>query len=89
MKELPFCRYYESEEKDTQRVNFLRNCTHIHHKAIYDCLNENLDYLRVYGIWGKPFLWKKGSTFHHPKKDSQLEVPYLSLRPFSAKLWGR
>lgn len=44
MQKLQFPKFYESEERDQQRINFLRNCTHIHHKAIFDCLNEHLDY---------------------------------------------
>lgn len=33
--------------------------THVHHKAIFDSLNEILDFERPFGIWGKPFPWKK------------------------------
>lgn len=32
---------------------------HIHNKAIFDCVNESLDQERPYGLWGKPFPWKK------------------------------
>lgn len=31
---------------------------HVHHKAIFDCLNEYLDLERPYGMWGIPFPWK-------------------------------
>jgi hypothetical protein len=31
----------------------------VHHKAIFDALNEMLDFERPFGIWGKPFPWKK------------------------------
>ena len=54
---MPFAPYYDEERRDQQRVNFLRNCLHIHHKALFDCMNEQLDYHRVHGVWGKPFAW--------------------------------
>lgn len=38
---------------------FLKNINHILNKALFDALNEMLDHERPYGIWGKPFPWKK------------------------------
>ena len=38
---------------------------HIHNKALFDAMNEYLDLLRPYGVWGKPFPWKNSSTFLH------------------------
>jgi len=43
----------------------LKNVLHIHNKALFDALNEFLDQQRPFGIWGKPFPWKKSSTFSH------------------------
>ncbi len=51
----------------------MRNCTHIHHKAIFDCLNENLDYFRSFGLWGKPFAWKKKAVFLHQLRNAEIE----------------
>lgn len=67
MQELSFEEYYKPGEQENQRVLFLRNCTHIHNKAIFDCLNENLDFQRIFSIWGKPFSWKKSPLFSHER----------------------
>lgn len=74
IQEIAFPKYYDDQKRDDQRINFLRNCTHIHQKAIFDCINENLDYYRIYGIWGKPFIWKKNAVFHHKITEKDLEV---------------
>ena len=54
-------RYYEDEVKEHSRVKFLKSVDHIHHKAVFDGLNEWLDIERPFGIWGKPFPWKTSS----------------------------
>lgn len=43
----------------------MKNVLHIHHKALFDALNEYLDILRPFGIWGQPFPWKKTPSFEH------------------------
>jgi hypothetical protein len=40
-------------------VAFLKTALHINNKALFDSLNEMLDHERPYGVWGKPFPWKK------------------------------
>lgn len=37
----------------------MKTALHIHHKALFDSINEMLDHERPYGVWGKPFPWKK------------------------------
>jgi hypothetical protein len=76
IQQLTFPKYYDDEKRDEQRINFLRNCTHIHQKAIFDCINENLDYHRTFGVWGKPFTWKKTSLFQRALTDKYLNVSY-------------
>lgn len=46
---------------------------HIHNKAIFDALNEYLDLLRPFGLWGKPFPWKKTPAFLHEGSQEERE----------------
>ena len=63
---IEFEPYYENdEERETKRVEFLRNILHIHNKALFDALNEYLDLLRPFGLLGKPFPWKRTPNFQH------------------------
>jgi hypothetical protein len=56
--------YYENdEEKEMKRVDFLKNVLHIHNKALFDAMNEHLDLMRPFGVWGTPFPWKSLSIF--------------------------
>lgn len=52
-------RYYDDDEREESRVSFLKTALHIHNKALFDSVNEMLDHERPYGVWGKPFPWKK------------------------------
>lgn len=66
--------YYEfDEEREAKRVEFLRNVLHIHNKAIFDALNEYLDLLRPFGVWGKPFPWKRTPAFLHSSTEEAKE----------------
>lgn len=60
--------YIQMEEIMKQSVYIDENLTreeverrHILHKLVYDCLNEVLDYKRVYGLEGLPFKFLTGS----------------------------
>ncbi len=56
---IEFEAYFQDEERESQRVEFLKNVLHIHNKAIFDALNQSLDHERPFGLWGVPFPWKK------------------------------
>jgi hypothetical protein len=62
---LEFEEYYDDPDKEEARINFLKTILHIHNKALFDSLNEFMDHERPFGIWGKPFPWKKSSSFTH------------------------
>ena len=71
---IEFETYYEfDEERETKRLEFLRNVLHIHNKALFDAMNEHLDLLRPFGLWGKPFPWKKSTTFQHANSEQERE----------------
>ena len=71
---IQFQTYYENdEERETRRVEFLKNVLHIHNKAIFDSMNEYLDLLRPFGLWGKPFPWKKAPAFLHISTEEEKE----------------
>ena len=55
---LDIAKCFSNPKKEESRRAFLKSVSYVHHKAIFDCLNEFLDYERAYGIWGKPFPWK-------------------------------
>lgn len=57
--ELKLERYYDDDEREVNRLSFLKTALNINNKALFDCLNEMLDHERPYGVWGKPFPWKK------------------------------
>ena len=59
-------KYYDDEAKEASRIKFLKSVDHIHHKALFDSLNEWLDAERPFGIWGKPFPWRTS----YKRKDS-------------------
>lgn len=65
--------YEEDEERESKRVQFLKSIMHIHNKALFDGMNEYLDTLRPFGIWGKPFPWKRVSEFEHSTTDKEKE----------------
>ena len=44
--------YFEEPEKENKRIDFMKKAMNIHHKAIFDSLNEELDRFRPYGIIG-------------------------------------
>ena len=69
-----FEKYYEDEEKERKRRAFLKNAIHIHNKAIFDALNETLDKVRPYGVWGEPFSWKKIAKFYHDRDTTTKNV---------------
>jgi hypothetical protein len=66
---LEFEEYYDDPDKEEARINFLKTILHIHNKALFDSLNEFMDHERPFGIWGKPFPWKKCSSFTHDFTD--------------------
>jgi hypothetical protein len=41
--------------------NYLWELEHIHHKAIFDAVNESLDRYRPYGIKGSPAIWSSNA----------------------------
>ena len=55
-------------------MKFLKDIIHIHNKAIFDCLNENLDMERPFGMWGTPFPWKTAHKFYSNLTIAELEV---------------
>lgn len=48
---------------------------HIHNKLLFDCLNEALDYFRIYGLKGQPLALR--SRGRHPRPIMNEEVPLL------------
>ena len=72
--------YYEDEEKQQKRIQFLKNILHIHNKAIFDSLNECLDHQRPFGIWGLPFPWKKHPYRYKPFEEEILAVRVVEFR---------
>lgn len=42
--ELKLEKYYEDEEKEHNRLSFLRTALNINNKSLFDSLNENLDH---------------------------------------------
>lgn len=43
-KPLTFSRIYADDAIENRRIEMLKNCVYMHHKAIFDCFNECLDY---------------------------------------------
>lgn len=64
-------RFYDDDTKEQSRRKFLKSIDHIHHKALFDSLNESLDAERPYGIWGLPFPWK---TTHKNKRKFECDA---------------
>lgn len=50
---------------------------HIHNKAIFDALNEALDYHRPFGINGQPFSWKPDCNRLLYRKRNASELPSI------------
>lgn len=75
MKTVKIEKYYDDEEREAKRRNFIKNAIHIHNKAIYDAYNETLDKDRPFGMWGEPFSWKKTAKFAHKRDTKTKNVP--------------
>lgn len=48
---------------------------HIHNKLLFDCLNEALDYFRVFGLKGQPLALR--TRGRHPRAIMPEEVPLM------------
>ncbi len=57
-----------------QNFDYLKNFNKIFYRALFDTLNECLDYSRNFGIFGRPFPWKSSSLFDHNLTPKKIEV---------------
>lgn len=66
MAEYP--RLFDDDNKEVARARYLKNLDKIHHKALFDSLNESLDIERPFGLWGTPFPWKTSHKNTGPRQ---------------------
>ncbi|CAD8053083.1 unnamed protein product [Paramecium primaurelia] len=57
-----FERFLLNEQILKSQTSQLLELEHIHNKAIFDALNESLDYHRPYGMAGQPYSWKSDAA---------------------------
>ena len=76
IQEYDFGWYFEEEEKEKKRIEFMKKAMNIHNKSIFDSLNESLDAFRPYGVIGEPYPWKSRPC-NAPGLDNNLQVILL------------
>ncbi|CAD8085451.1 unnamed protein product [Paramecium sonneborni] len=72
-----FERFLINEQILKSQTSQLLELEHIHNKAIFDALNEALDYYRPYGMAGQPYVWKCDAARLQFRKKSLDEMPNI------------
>ncbi|CAD8077002.1 unnamed protein product [Paramecium primaurelia] len=72
-----FERFLINEQILKVQSSQLLELEHIHNKAIFDALNEALDYHRPYGMAGQPYVWKSDPARLQFRKKTLEEMPNI------------
>ncbi|CAD8059117.1 unnamed protein product [Paramecium primaurelia] len=80
-----FERFLMEQRIINHQNKLLIELEHIHNKAIFDSLNEALDYFRPYGLNGQPFLWKSDPTKLRAREVQLTDIPGI-IRKASEKV---
>ena len=49
----------EEEINEEELAEMISEADHIHNKAIFDCVNEAMNFVRPFGLQGEPMPWSK------------------------------
>ncbi|CAK63550.1 unnamed protein product (macronuclear) [Paramecium tetraurelia] len=72
-----FERFLMNEQILKSQSSQLLELEHFHNKAIFDALNEALDYHRPYGMAGQPYAWKSDAVRLQFRKKSLQDMPNI------------
>ncbi|CAD8082990.1 unnamed protein product [Paramecium sonneborni] len=72
-----FERFLLNESILKSQTSQLLELEHIHNKAIFDALNEALDYYRPYGMAGQPYAWKCDAARLQFREKTLNEMPNI------------
>ncbi|CAD8189664.1 unnamed protein product [Paramecium octaurelia] len=72
-----FERFLINEQILKSQTSQLLELEHVHNKAIFDALNEALDYHRPYGMAGQPYAWKSDASRLQFRKNTISDMPNI------------